>query len=147
MIAQSDPVAKRLQQLRGVGPIVATALVATVGNGEQFANGRQMAAALGLTPSSTVRAVKIGYWELVSVATLICEATDPWRASGDPNCQRKDDRIKPMGNAPCGKTPPECGGVALANKTARIAWAMLRHGTDYEPDMITAGGHAQQMAN
>ena len=50
MIAQSDPVAKRLQQLRGVGPMVATALVATVGNAEQFANGRQMAASLGLTP-------------------------------------------------------------------------------------------------
>jgi len=49
-IAQSDPVAKRLQQLRGVGPMAATALVATVGNAEQFANGRQMAASLGLTP-------------------------------------------------------------------------------------------------
>ena len=50
MIAQSDPVAKRLQQLRGVGPMVATALVATVGNAGQVANGRQMAASLGLTP-------------------------------------------------------------------------------------------------
>jgi len=50
MIAQSDPAAKRLQQLRGVGPIIATALVAAVGNGEQFANGRQMSAAFGLTP-------------------------------------------------------------------------------------------------
>ena len=50
IIAQSDPVAKRLQQLRGVGPMVATALVATVGNVEQSANGRQMAASLGLTP-------------------------------------------------------------------------------------------------
>ena len=50
VIAQSDPVAKRLQQLRGVGPMVATALVATVGHAEQFANGRQMAASLGLTP-------------------------------------------------------------------------------------------------
>src|SRR5258708_7589234 len=50
LIAQSDPVAKRLQQLRGVGPIIATALVAAVGNGEQFANGRQMSAAFGLTP-------------------------------------------------------------------------------------------------
>jgi transposase len=50
VIAQSDPVAKRLQQLRGVGPIIATALVAAVGNGEQFANGRQMSAAFGLTP-------------------------------------------------------------------------------------------------
>jgi transposase len=50
VIAQSDPVAKRLQQLRGVGPIIATALVAAVGKGEQFANGRQMFAAFGLTP-------------------------------------------------------------------------------------------------
>jgi transposase len=49
-IAKSDPVAKRLQQLRGVGPITATALVATVGNGEQFAKGRDMAVSLGLTP-------------------------------------------------------------------------------------------------
>jgi transposase len=50
VIAQNDPVAKRLQQLRGVGPVIATALVAAVGNGEQFANGRQMSAAFGLTP-------------------------------------------------------------------------------------------------
>ena len=49
-IAQNDPAAKRLQRLRGVGPITATALVAAVGNGERFANGRQMSAAFGLTP-------------------------------------------------------------------------------------------------
>ena len=47
MIAGRDPVAKRLQQLRGVGPMIATALVAAVGNAEQFVNGRQMAASLG----------------------------------------------------------------------------------------------------
>ena len=40
----------RLQQLRGVGPVVATALIAAVGDAKQFANGRQMAASLGLTP-------------------------------------------------------------------------------------------------
>jgi transposase len=50
MIATSDPVAVRLQQLRGVGPIVATALVASIGDASRFANGRQMAASLGLTP-------------------------------------------------------------------------------------------------
>ena len=42
-IAKSDPVAKRLQQLRGVGPLTATALVAAVGNGEQFTKGRHLA--------------------------------------------------------------------------------------------------------
>src|SRR5207342_434222 len=49
-IAQSDPDAVRLQQLRGVGPIIATAMVAAVGDARQFANGRQLAASLGLTP-------------------------------------------------------------------------------------------------
>ena len=49
-IAKSDPVAQRLQQLRGVGPLVATALIATVGNGNQFSKGRQMAASMGLAP-------------------------------------------------------------------------------------------------
>jgi len=50
LIARADPLAQRLQQLRGVGPMIATALVATVGDVRQFANGRQMAASLGLTP-------------------------------------------------------------------------------------------------
>jgi transposase len=49
-MAQSDPMARRLQQLRGVGPMIATALVATVGSGEQFANGRHLAVSLELTP-------------------------------------------------------------------------------------------------
>jgi transposase len=39
-MAKSDPVARRLQQLRGVGPLIATALVAAVGSGEQFTKGR-----------------------------------------------------------------------------------------------------------
>ncbi len=49
-IAAADPVAQRLQQLRGVGPMTSTALLATVGDASQFKNGRQMAASLGLTP-------------------------------------------------------------------------------------------------
>jgi transposase len=49
-VAQSGPVAKRLQQFRGVGPMIAAALVPTVGNGAQFANDRQMATSPGLTP-------------------------------------------------------------------------------------------------
>jgi transposase len=49
-LARSNAVTRRLQQLRGVGPLVATALVATVGDGAQYSKGRQMASALGLTP-------------------------------------------------------------------------------------------------
>jgi len=49
-LADNNEVAQRLQQLRGVGPLVATALIATVGDGAQYCKGKQMAAALGLTP-------------------------------------------------------------------------------------------------
>jgi transposase len=43
-IARQDPVAIRLQQLRGIGPLTATAMLATVGDASQFASGREMAA-------------------------------------------------------------------------------------------------------
>jgi transposase len=49
-IAKNDPIAQRLQQLRGVGPLIATALVAALGSGEQFAKRRDLAASPGLTP-------------------------------------------------------------------------------------------------
>jgi len=49
-IARTHPVAQRLQQLRGVGPLVSTAMIASVGTGRQFSRGRQMAASLGVTP-------------------------------------------------------------------------------------------------
>jgi transposase len=50
LVAQNYPVAVRLQQLRGIRPVTATALLATMGDATQFTNGRQMAASLGLTP-------------------------------------------------------------------------------------------------
>lgn len=49
-LAKADPVAQRLQQLRGVGPVTATALAAMLGTGKAFGNGREFAASLGLTP-------------------------------------------------------------------------------------------------
>jgi transposase len=49
-IARQDPAAIRLQQVRGIGPLTATALLATVGDASQFASGREMAAWFGLKP-------------------------------------------------------------------------------------------------
>lgn len=68
MIAQIDPVAKRLQQLRGVGPMIATTLVAAVGDGAQFANGRQLAALL-VTRPGCVRVVAV-YGEAQQISLL-----------------------------------------------------------------------------
>ena len=138
-IAQSNTVAKRLQQLRGVGPMVATALVATVGNVEQFANGRQMAASLGLTPKQhssggkdrLLGISKRGDAYLRSI--MIHGARSVIRTA-----KQKDDRLSQWVTSLAERRHPNVAAVALANKTARIAWAMLRHHTDYEPNMIAA---------
>jgi transposase len=139
MIAQGDPVATRLQQLRGVGPMVATALVAAVGNAEHFANGRQMAASLGLTPKQhssggkdrLLGISKRGDAHLRSL--LIHGARSVIRTA-----RLKDDRLSRWVIRIAQRRHPNVAAVALANKTARIAWAMLRRGVDYEPDYIAA---------
>jgi transposase len=139
VIAQSDPVAKRLQQLRGVGPIIATALVAAVGNGGQFANGRQMSAAFGLTPrqhSSGGKERLLGISKRGDVylrALLIHGARAVIRTAKD-----KDDRLSQWVTRLAARSHPNVAAAALANKTTRMAWAMLKNGTDYHPDSITS---------
>lgn len=49
-LAKDDTLAQRLMQLRGIGPATATAIVASIGNGHDFKNGRQFSAWLGLVP-------------------------------------------------------------------------------------------------
>ena len=138
MLAQSDPVAKRLQQLRGVGPTIATALVAAVGNGEQFANGRQMSAAFGLTPmqrSSGGKERLLGISKRGDVylrSLLIHGARSVIRTANG-----KEDRLSQWVTRLAARTHPNVAAVALANKTTRIAWAMLKNGNDYHPAMAT----------
>ena len=138
LIAQSDPVAKRLQQLRGVGPIIATALVAAVGNGEQFANGRQMSAAFGLTPrqhSSGGKERLLGISKRGDAylrSLLIHGARSVIRTARD-----KDDRLSQWVTRLAARSHPNVAAAALANKTTRMAWAMLKNGTDYQPDLVT----------
>ena len=49
-IASSDPACQRLRQIPGIGPLVATAIVAAIGNGAAFHKGREFASWLGLVP-------------------------------------------------------------------------------------------------
>lgn len=133
-IAREDPAAKRLQQLRGVGPIVASALVAAVGDGQQFANGRQMAASLGLTPKQHSsggkdRLLGISKRGDCYLRTVLIHGA----RSAMQTARGKTDRLSLWINAMMARRHPNVVAAALANKTARIAWAMLRNGTDYQP--------------
>ena len=134
-LANRHEVTRRLQQLRGVGPMVATALVATVGNAEQYHQGRQMAASLGLTPRQYSSGDKHRLFGItkrgdVYLRTLLIHGA---RAVVS-QAKHKDDRLSRWVTGIARRRHPNVAAVALPNKTARMAWAMLRHATDYDPD-------------
>jgi transposase len=136
-IAESDPVAKRLQQLRGVGPMVATALVAAVGDASQYHKGRQMAASFGLTPRQhssggkdrLLGISKRGDAYLRSILIHGARAV-VFQA------KHKDDRLSQWVTGIAQRRHPNVAAVALANKTVRMAWAMMRNDTDYDPGFV-----------
>jgi transposase len=139
LIAESEPVAKRLQQLRGVGPMIATALLASVGDGKQFANGRQMAASLGLTPkqhSSGGKECLLGISKRGDA--YLRSLLIPSKRSAIYAARGKEDRLSQWMIGIATRRHPNVAAAALANKTARIAWAMLRYETDYHPELAAA---------
>jgi transposase len=134
-LANSNPITRRLQQLRGVGPLVATAMIATVGDARQYHRGRQMAASIGLTPrqcssGDKQRLLGISKRGDVYLRTLMVHGA---RAVVS-QAKRRDDRLSRWVTGIAQRRHPNVAAVALANKTARMAWAMLRTETDYDPD-------------
>ncbi|XBS68694.1 IS110 family transposase [Acerihabitans sp. KWT182] len=129
--ARTQPACQRVEKVPGVGMMTATYLVASVGNGRQFSTSRQFASWLGLTPRehSSGGKQKLGgiskrgdvYFRCIlvhgarSVISRITsyERTMPWLMA---LVKRKHHNV---------------AVVAQANKTARILWSMLYHGTEY----------------
>jgi len=134
-LAENHEECVRLQQLRGVGPMISTAMIATVGDARQYRTSRQMAAAIGITPkqhSSGDRDRLLGISKRgdVYLRTLMIHGARAVVA----RAKYKDDRLSRWMTGIATKRHPNVAAVALANKTARMAWAMLRHETDYDPD-------------
>jgi transposase len=135
IIAQENPIAKRLQQLRGVGPLIATALVATMGDAKQYRRGRDMAAAIGLTPrqhSSGGKDRLLGISKRGDAylrCLLVHGARSAMRTSKD-----KDDRVSRWITNLQDRRHANVAACAMANKIARMAWVMMSKGVDYDPD-------------
>ena len=134
-LADSNEDCVRLQQLRGIGPMIATALIASVGDARQYHKGRQMAAAIGITPKQHSsgdkhRLLGISKRGDVYLRTLMIHGARAVVA----RAKHKDDRLSRWVTNIANKKHPNVAAVALANKTARMAWAMLRNETDYDPD-------------
>lgn len=134
---KSNPVSQRLATISGIGPIIATAIATTVTEPGQFRSGREFAAWLGLVPrqNSTGGKTRLGgiskrgnrYLRRLlingaSANLLRSKATnaDPW--------------VKGLRR----RRPSLVVAVALANKTARIAWAVMQRKEDYRRVAVAA---------
>ncbi len=128
---RASDVSMRLATIPGIGPITASAIAAAVPDGTLFRSGRQFAAWLGLTPKAhssggKERQVGIskqgdGYIRRL----LVVGATAVMRLA------RKENASRRWAAKLLERKPPKVAAVALANKTARIAWVVLARGESY----------------
>lgn len=131
-LAKGQEDTKRLMQLEGVGPLTATALVATVDDIRQFKNGRQFAAWLGLVPRQWSSGGRPRHGRItkrgdVYLRTLLIHGARTVMRYLDRKSDRKSEWVK----AVKGRRGFSKAAVALAAKHARILWAMLSKGVDY----------------
>lgn len=138
-LLQANPDYQQLQTLPGIGPIIAGNLIAHINQAESFKNGRQMAAWLGLTPkqhssgehTKMLGISKRGNQSLRKHFIHGARAVLNW-------CHKKNDPLSLWLQQLLRKKHPCVVIVALANKMARIAWAMLTKKQNFDPKLCTA---------
>jgi transposase len=134
--ARTNPIARRLDTIPGFGPILSSAVAAIVTDPRHFNSGRDFAASLGLVPRQDGTGGKIklgpiskrgnGYLRrlLVNGATAVLNGknarNNPWQA------KMLDSK------------PKKLAAVALANKMARIAWAVMTRQEDFRHRTVAA---------
>ncbi len=127
---RDSPASRRLAAIPGVGSLTATALVAMMGDPAAFRSGREFAAWLGLVPRHSgtggrVRMLGISKRGDAYLRTLLIHGARSalTNAKAPPQWQLRLASRHPLNVA----------AVALANKTARTAWALLAHDREYNP--------------
>jgi transposase len=139
-IASSDAACRRLRQIPGIGPLVATAIVASIGNGAAFRKGREFAAWLGLLPNQHSTGGKVRLYGISKRGNSYLRKILIHGARAVV-LRSKRDRIA-MGAWMTSletRAPRNVLIVATAHKLARIAWAVLSSGQDYRavPEALT----------
>ena len=134
---RATPASRLLATIPGIGPITASALVATVGDGRQFESGRDLAAWLGMVPrqNSTGGKTRLGriskQGDRYLRRLLVIGATALLRHARSRQAIDAGwvDRL-------LARRPPRVVITALANKLARIAWAVLTRGEPFRPRAV-----------
>ncbi|WP_395344265.1 IS110 family transposase [Ningiella sp. W23] len=136
---QQDPVATKLLELRGIGVLCASALSSAIGDGKTYKKGRDFTASIGLTPRqhSTGGKPKLlgiskrgdGYLRklLVHGARAVIR-----------HAHRHNDALSQWLMKLTSTKHVNIVTVALANKTARVAWAIVNNNDSYRPELIAS---------
>src|SRR5262249_48959691 len=139
-LVEKDPACARLMTVPGIGPVISSAMVAAIGNGEVFSKGRDFAAWLGLVPRqiSTGDRTTLGkiskrgnrYLRVlfVQAAWVVLIRPQSWERHG----------LKPWIEAAKKRLHHNVLAIALANKLARTAWAVLNKERNFEITRTTA---------
>lgn len=134
LLAEASEPAKRLMRIEAIGPQTATALVATMGDPHVFRNARGFAAWLGITPRQHSSGGKQRLGQITRqgdgyLRTLLVHGARAYLRVVDKKTDAKSDWARRLKE----RRHVNVAAVALAAKHARIAWAILAHGTEYRP--------------
>ncbi len=132
-IAKREKRVAMLRTIPGVGEITASAIVATIGSGKQFNNGREFAAWLGLTPLNKSSGGKERLGHISKMGDqyirrlLVLGMTSRIRSM-----RTKPEKFDPWFADILARKPSRVAAIAMANKTARIIWAVLTRNEPYK---------------
>jgi transposase len=135
---RANDASRRLEKVPGIGPLTATALVASVGDAKNFDNGRQFAAWLGVVPrqhSSGGKPTLLGMSKRgdAYLRTMLIHGARSviYRATQRADAENWLVKLTNRRNK-------NVAAVALANKTARTVWALLVHDREFKADYVAA---------
>lgn len=131
-MAKTDETVRRLQTIPGVGPIAASAFVASITNPKAFDDGRAFAASLGVTPKIT------GTGGVVTLGSITKQGNGYLRrllylgaVARLSHAKRNPAKADPKLVALLNEKKFKLAAIALANRTARVVWALMVRGGTY----------------
>jgi transposase len=132
---RSSVMSRRLEQIPGIGPLGATALVASIADAKSFSNGRQLAAWLGLVPrqnSSGGKPQLLGMSKRgdVYLRTLLIHGARSAILAAHRKARTADTWLGSL----LRRRHVNVAAVALANKNARTVWALMAHDREFQAD-------------
>ena len=130
-IARSSEVGRRLMAIPGVGPVLASALVAAVADPKTFRNGRNLAAWIGLVPRQNSSGGKERLGGITKQGDRYLRQLLVLGALAVVRYAARNGTRRPWLVRLLGRRTPKVAAVALANKNARMVWAIMTSGERY----------------